>query len=52
VGCFGEHGIRAQRLMTDNELANKSLAHAALCRQLGNPHLFTQSYRPPTNRQV
>jgi transposase InsO family protein len=38
-----------QRLMTDNGNGYRSHAHAALCRQLGIRHLFTQPYRPKTN---
>lgn len=49
VAWFGEHGIRVQRLMTDNGSAYRSHAHAALCRQLRIRHLFTQPYRPKTN---
>ena len=49
VAWFGDHGIRVQRLMTDNGNGYRSHAHAALCRQLGIRHLFTQPYRPKTN---
>lgn len=49
VGWFGDHGVCVQRLMTDNGNAYRSHAHAALCRQLGIRHLFTQPYRPKTN---
>ena len=49
IGFFGDHGIRVQRLMTDNGSAYRSHAHAAVCRQLGIRHLFTRPYRPKTN---
>lgn len=49
VAFFEQHGIRVQRLMTDNGPAYRSVAHAAACRQLGIRHLFTQPYRPKTN---
>jgi transposase InsO family protein len=49
VAWFGDHGIRVQRLMTDNGNGYRSHAHAALCRQLGIRHLFTRPYRPKTN---
>ena len=49
VAWFGDHGIRVQRLMTDNGNGYRSHAHAALCRKLGIRHLFTQPYRPKTN---
>ena len=49
VAWFGDHGIRVQRLMTDNGNGYRSHAHAALCRRLAIGHLFTQPYRPRTN---
>jgi transposase InsO family protein len=49
VAWFGDHGIRVQRLMTDNGNGYRSHVHAALCRQLGIRHLFIQPYRPKTN---
>ena len=49
VAFYQAHGIQVQRLMTDNGPAYRSIAHAALCRQLGIRHLFTQPYRPKTN---
>jgi transposase InsO family protein len=49
VAFFNAHGIEVQRLMTDNGPGYRSTAHAALCRQLGIRHLFTQPYRPRTN---
>jgi transposase InsO family protein len=49
VAWFGDHGVRVQRLMTDNGNGYRSHAHAALCRQLAIRHLFTQPYRPKTN---
>jgi hypothetical protein len=36
VAFFNAHGIQVQRLMTDNGPAYRSIAHAALCRQLEN----------------
>jgi transposase InsO family protein len=49
VAFFHAHGIEVHRLMTDNGPGYRSTAHAALCRQLGIRHLFTQPYRPKTN---
>lgn len=49
VAWFSQHGIRVQRLMTDNGNGYRSHQHAALCRKLGIRHLFTQPYRPKTN---
>jgi transposase InsO family protein len=49
VSFFESHGIEVQRLMTDNDSAYRSHAHAAACRLLAIPHLRTQPYRPRTN---
>ena len=49
IACFADHGINVQRLMTDNGPAYRSIAHAAVCRQLEIRHLFTEPYRPRTN---
>ena len=49
VEWFAGHGIRVERVMTDNGPGYRSIAHAALCRQLGLRHLFTEPYRPRTN---
>jgi transposase InsO family protein len=40
---------RAAVSSPDNGPAYRSIAHAALCRQLGIRHLFTRPYRPKTN---
>jgi transposase len=42
VAFFAAHGVRVQRLMTDNGPAYRSIAHAGVCRRLGIRHLFTQ----------
>jgi transposase InsO family protein len=49
VAFFESHGIRVERLMTDNGAAYRSGLHAVACRQLGIRHLTTQPYRPRTN---
>ena len=49
VGWFAGHGIRVERVMTDNGNGYRSHAHAAVCRRLGLKHLFTEPYRPRTN---
>ena len=49
VAWFAGHGIRVERVMTDNGPGYRSRAHAALCRRLGLRHLFTEPYRPRTN---
>ncbi len=46
---YRSHGIRIERLMTDNGPAYVSAAHATACRQLGIRHIRTRPYRPQTN---
>jgi transposase InsO family protein len=53
LAFFEGHGIRAQRLMTDNAFAyvrNRSLRELLAAR--GIRHLTTQAYRPRTNGKV
>jgi transposase InsO family protein len=49
VAFYGRHGIRVERLLTDNGPAYRSAAHALTCRRLGIRHLRTRPYRPQTN---
>jgi transposase InsO family protein len=49
VAFFAGHGIRVQRVMTDNGAPYISHTHAIACRQLGIRHLRTRPYRPQTN---
>jgi transposase InsO family protein len=46
---FAGHGVRVERVMTDNGSPYISHLHALVCRQLGIRHLRTQPYRPRTN---
>jgi len=46
---YADHGIRVERVMTDNGSAYISIAHAVACRTLGIRHLRTRAYRPQTN---
>ena len=46
---FAGHGIRVERVMTDNGSAYRSDAHHAACIELGLRHLRTRAYRPQTN---
>jgi transposase InsO family protein len=46
---FAEHGIRVERVLTDNGSAYVSIAHAVACRALGLKHLRTRPRRPQTN---
>ena len=49
VAHFGDHGIRVERVMTDNGPAYVSIIHALACKALGIRHLRTRPYRPRTN---
>jgi transposase InsO family protein len=49
VAWFGAHGVRVERVMTDNGAAYRSHAFATLCAQLGMRHLRTRPYTPRTN---
>lgn len=49
VGWFAGHGVRVQRLMTDNGPGYRSKLHHKACEALGIRHLFTRPYRPRTN---
>jgi transposase InsO family protein len=49
VAFFARHGIRVERLLTDNGSAYRSAVHAIACRALGVRHLRTRPRRPQTN---
>jgi transposase InsO family protein len=49
VRFFRRHGIKVERLLTDNGSAYRSTIHALACRILGLKHLRTRPYRPQTN---
>ena len=49
VAFFERHGIKVERLLTDNGSAYRSTMHAIACRALGIRHLRTRPYRPQTN---
>jgi transposase InsO family protein len=46
---YALHGVRLERVMTDNGAAYCSTIHALACRRLGLRHLRTRPYRPRTN---
>jgi transposase InsO family protein len=46
---FAQHGIKVQRILTDNGSAYRSLETARVVRQLGLKHSFTRVRRPQTN---
>jgi transposase InsO family protein len=49
VRFFRRHGIRVERVLTDNGSAYRSTIHALACRILGLKHLRTRPHRPQTN---
>ena len=49
LAFFERHGIKVERLLTDNGSAYRSTVHALACRALGIRHLRTRPYRPQTN---
>ncbi|HEX8743266.1 MAG TPA: integrase core domain-containing protein, partial [Thermoleophilaceae bacterium] len=49
VAFLTRHGIRVERILTDNGSAYRSSVHALACRTLGVRHLRTRPYRPQTN---
>jgi transposase InsO family protein len=49
VAFFERHGIKVERLLTDNGSPYRSTVHAIACRALGIRHLRTRPYRPQTN---
>jgi transposase InsO family protein len=49
LAFYRAHGIRVERVMSDNGPAYRSLMHAITCRTLGIKHLRTRPYRPRTN---
>jgi transposase InsO family protein len=49
VRFFGRHGIRVERVLTDNGSAYRAAVHALACRRLKIRHLRTRPYRPQTN---
>ena len=46
---YRRHGVRIQRVMTDNGACYLSTLHAVACRRLGLKHLRTRPRRPRTN---
>jgi transposase InsO family protein len=49
LAFYRRHGIRVERVMTDNGSAYRSSIHALACRAMGLRHLRTRPYRPRTN---
>jgi transposase InsO family protein len=49
IAFFATHGVRVERVMTDNGSAYRAHAHRLACLALGISHLRTRPYRPRTN---
>ena len=49
---YAAHGIRVERVLTDNGSAYRSRAYAAALGELGARHKRTRPYRPQTNGKV
>jgi transposase InsO family protein len=49
LAFYRSHGVRVERVMTDNGSAYVSAVFALACRALGIKHCRTQPYRPQTN---
>jgi transposase InsO family protein len=49
IAFYRRHGIRVERLLTDNGSGYRSTLHALACRRLRIKHSRTRPYRPQTN---
>jgi transposase InsO family protein len=49
LAYYRRHGIRVERILTDNGSCYRSTIHALACRALGIRHRRTRPYRPQTN---
>jgi transposase InsO family protein len=49
LAFFKRHGIRVERVITDNGSAYRSHLFAQICHSRTARHLFTRPYRPQTN---
>jgi|SRR5579885_993340 len=49
VAFYARHGIRVERVLSDNGACYRSTVHAIACRRLGIRHLRTRPRRPQTN---
>jgi len=49
VRFYRRHGVRVERVLTDNGAAYVAIVHAIACRRLRIKHLRTRPYRPQTN---
>jgi transposase InsO family protein len=49
---FAEHGVKVERILTDNGVGYRSHEWARLCRELDVVHTRTKPYHPQTNGKV
>jgi transposase InsO family protein len=49
VAFYARHGIRVERVLSDNGSAYRATIHALACKALHIRHLRTRPYRPQTN---
>jgi len=49
LAYFAEHGVKVERVMSDNGSGYRSRAHALACRALGLRHTRIRPGRPQTN---
>jgi transposase InsO family protein len=49
LAYYRRHGIRVERILTDNGSCYRATVHALACRALGIRHSRTRPYRPQTN---
>jgi len=49
VAFYRRHGIKVERVLSDNGSCYRATIHALACRQLAIKHLRTRPYRPQTN---
>jgi transposase InsO family protein len=52
IGFFGDHGVRIERVMTDNGSCYRSRAFAEVLGDAGIAHRRIRPYRPQTNGKV
>jgi transposase InsO family protein len=49
IAFYRRHGIKVERVLSDNGSCYRATIHALACRRLGVRHLRTRPYRPQTN---
>jgi transposase InsO family protein len=49
IAFYRRHGIKVERVLSDNGACYRATIHALACRRLGVRHLRTRPYRPQTN---